>query len=317
MDDVKWKRVEQLDGLPRELVELHNELQEALDRKQDTDRVQHLGENVYAQYNKWSLDRDAAKGLPVTITREESRSVAHHALDALRNEFAVCVTRQPGIGKTRGSMMYAIQTLLHRGAAVLYVGYKSKGMLLFLPGNDRKYRVWSGSSDQFGLTTFLRDNRVVAVIDPPEEGSYSSMGECRILKFVSNNAELHFRNWVKDGILLVTFMPTIKQVVVMTPILWNDATSPHPWQHSKLNTLEVKMVEIEKRIELVGPIPRLVFNSRLFVNAVERCEQGAEEAAMTVSDRNIFKALRGRYRALIEKYPASASSSLFFSGLEQ
>lgn len=69
------------------------------------------------------------------------------------------------------------------------------------------------------------------------------MGECQVLKFESNDAELHFRNWDEDGILLVMFMPTIKQVVIMTPILWNDATIPHPWQHGKLNTLEEKMVE--------------------------------------------------------------------------
>lgn len=33
---------------------------------------------------------------------------------------------------------------------------------------------------------------------------------------------------------------------------------------------------------------------------------------MTVSNSNIFKAFRGRYRTLIKRYPASASSHLFF-----
>lgn len=84
------------------------------------------------QYNKWAVDRDAAKGSPATTTREENRSVAHHALDALQSEFAGCVTGQPRIGKNRGYMTYAIQTLLHRGVAVLYVGYKSNKMLMFL-----------------------------------------------------------------------------------------------------------------------------------------------------------------------------------------
>eukprot|EP00177_Eucheuma_denticulatum_P002706 GFKZ01004864.1.p4 GENE.GFKZ01004864.1~~GFKZ01004864.1.p4 ORF type:complete len:117 (+),score=18.35 GFKZ01004864.1:1905-2255(+) len=116
MDDVKWKRAEQLDGLPRELVDLHEELQEVLAIKGDSSvahqegcRVEHLGHGVYVQHNVMALDRDAAKGSLATITREESRSVVHHALDALRSEFAVAVTGQPGIGKTRGSMMYAIQ----------------------------------------------------------------------------------------------------------------------------------------------------------------------------------------------------------------
>lgn len=113
------------------------------------------------------------EGKTASITTEERLSCVYHALDALQNIFRVAVTGQPGIAKTRGSMMYAIQCLLHRQAAVLYVGCKTEKMLLFLPNEDGKYRVLSGNP----------------VIDTPEEGPYSSMGECRVLKFVSNNAE--------------------------------------------------------------------------------------------------------------------------------
>lgn len=62
--------------------------------------------------------------------------------------------------------------------AVLYVGFKSREMFLFLPGEDGKYRVWSGSTDKFGESRLNKEQRVVAVIDPPEGGSYSSMGKC-------------------------------------------------------------------------------------------------------------------------------------------
>lgn len=55
----------------------------------------------------------------VTINREESSSVVYHALDALKESSKFCVTRQLEIGKTRGCMMYAIQALLYKRAAVL------------------------------------------------------------------------------------------------------------------------------------------------------------------------------------------------------
>lgn len=312
LDEVKWIRDKDLDSLAQELVELYTDLQAALDAKRDWDRVEHLGHGVYAQQNKLSIDRDGSEGSPVTITREESRSVVHHALDALQSRYAVCVTGQPGIGKTRGSMMYAIQTLLHRQAAVLYVGYKSRKMLLFLPTAGGKYRVWRGNAEKFGESRFIQEPRVVAVIDPPEEGPYTSMGECRVLKFVSNNAERHFRNWEKDGVLLVTSMPTERKIIVMTQILWDEDKSPHPWQRGKLCTLEQKMTEIGKRAELVGPIPRLVFDSDSFGKAIIECLSGAFQAANVVSDSELYEALHGRYSPYLAKHPASASCRLFF-----
>lgn len=86
--------------------------------------MEHLWHGVHAQCNEYSLDRDAQKGSPTTITREESRSVVTHALDAMKSNFAVCITGQPGIGKKGGCMMYDIQDLINQGGAGLYFGYK-------------------------------------------------------------------------------------------------------------------------------------------------------------------------------------------------
>ncbi|PXF44624.1 hypothetical protein BWQ96_05619 [Gracilariopsis chorda] len=205
-----------------------------------------------------ALDRGSERGLPVVITREESRSCVHHALDALQNEFSVAVTGQSSLGKTRGSMMYAMQTLLYRKSAVLYIGYKSEKMMLFLPREDGTYRVWRGNTFDSSRSLFKQDQSLVAVIDPPEEGMYSSKGMCRVLKFVSNNAEKNFRNWEKDRILLVTSMPTDRELMAMTQVLWDEDKTPHPRHLDTLSTMKEKMTEIKKRIELVGPIPRLV-----------------------------------------------------------
>ena len=201
--------------------------------------------------------------------------------------------------------------LLHRNAAVLYVGYKSDEMLLFLPGDDDKYRDWRTRAIKFRDTNLALDPRIVAVIDPPEKGMYSSMGKCRVLKFVSNNAEKHFRNWEKDGILLVTSMPSTEEVVAMTSVVWDIEKTPHPWQHSKLETLEERISEVEKRIELVGPIPRMVFSSSLFRRAIADCRSSARKAAETITDLELCKAMRGKYTPFIEKHPMSLFSKLF------
>lgn len=177
--------------------------------------------------------------------------------------------------------MYAIQNLLYRKSAVLYVRHKSRDMVLSSPREDGIYRVWRTRALQFDATRLQDDRRVVAVIDSPGKGPYSSMGSCRILKCVSNNAEKQFRNWENDGILLVTSMPTDKEVLAMTQFLWDEDKTPYPWKIDELNTLEKQMVEIEKKIELIGAIPLLMFNSRLFGNAIKQGRQGATEAAET------------------------------------
>lgn len=88
-----------------------------------------------------SLDGDAQKGLSASTTREESRCVVNHALEALKTELAFCVTGEPGIRKICCCIMYVILALLHRGTAVLYVVYRPKKMLIFLPGEDENSRV--------------------------------------------------------------------------------------------------------------------------------------------------------------------------------
>lgn len=168
---VDWIRANEYDALANEMVEMYGELQKALDGKRHKHCLEHLGHGVYAQEIKYGLDRDAVRGSPVTITREESRGVVEHALDVLKSHFAVCVTGQPGIGKTRGCMMYAIQALLYQRAAVLYVGYKSKKMLLFLPEEEGSSLLWSTKANKFDDSFLTLDKRVVAVMDPPEEGS--------------------------------------------------------------------------------------------------------------------------------------------------
>lgn len=88
-----------------------------------------------------------------------------------------------------------MQDPVYRQAAVLYMGYTSRKMLLFLPQRDGEDEMWRTTSTNFDQIKFQDDADVVAFIDVPEEGPYASIGECRILKFVLTDAEKHVRNW--------------------------------------------------------------------------------------------------------------------------
>lgn len=142
------------------------------------------------------------------LTRSKSISVANHALEALHGRYAVRITGQPGIGKTRVSMVYAIQTFLYSKSALVYFGFKLRILLFFFPTEDDNYHVWRTKSLNFEATRFQDDAQVADFIDAPDEGPYCSMVEFRPLNFVSKSAGNHFKNRINDGILLGISMPT-------------------------------------------------------------------------------------------------------------
>lgn len=135
-------------------------------------------------------------------------------------------------------MTYAIEVLIHRWAVLVHIDSKSGKMLLLLSEEDGTYWIWSAGYFDHERTRLKHDNRVVPIIDPPEDRHYFSHGECRIFKFVSYNAKIHFRNWTKYGVLLVTSIRSEREVVAMTKVLWNEENAPHPGQRSEFNTLQ-------------------------------------------------------------------------------
>lgn len=128
---------------------------------------------------------------------------------------------------------------------------------------------------KFRESTLIQKQCVIAVIHPPKDGTYLSIGMCQVLNFMSKNAENHFRNWEKDGILLVKSMPTEKEIIAMSTVLWDDEKFLHPWQNDICSLHEEKLTEIRNRIELIGPISRL-FSSDLLGKAIVRCLQDTE-----------------------------------------
>lgn len=52
-------------------------------------------------------------------------------------------------------------------------------MVLLLSREDGTYRILSASTTEFGKSWLLHEERVVAIIDPAEQGDYVSTASCR------------------------------------------------------------------------------------------------------------------------------------------
>lgn len=75
--------------------------------------------------------------------------------------------------------------------------------------------------------------------------------------------------------------------------------------------MKQKMSEVEERIELVGAIPRLVFDSDLFLRAISDFRGSAREAAESLSDTDLYEAMLGKYSPFVGKHPVSTTGKLF------
>ena len=184
-------------------------------------------------------------------------------MDDPRNKRKVTCVGQAGIGKTRGGLAYNLQLLLWCGEAVMRVGYKNDKAFLFLPDEHGVYKVWRTDSSAWSLSELAKDARTYALIDPPEAvgAVYKDSADCHVIKYASNNAAKHYKNWRKDGMLLFTDMPSEAEVLVVIPYLWTEDT-PFPSQH--FDTDEAKEKEITKRCQLIGCVLRIVFNHENF-----------------------------------------------------
>ena len=226
---VEWLRDQQMDAYANELIVLHGGSLELEDRRATTGlqvgekssngRVSHIGEGVFVEENTSSIDPDSKVSLP-TITRPDQRETARLAVSTVdnpRNKPKVTVVGQAGIGKTRGGLAYNLQLLLWRGEAVMRVGYKDEMVFLFLPDEHGVYKVWRTGSSTWSDSELAKDARTYVLIDPPEAAGavYKDSPRCHVIKYASNNAAKHYKNWEKDGMLLVTAMPSEAEVLAI------------------------------------------------------------------------------------------------------
>ncbi|KAJ8600955.1 hypothetical protein CTAYLR_006310 [Chrysophaeum taylorii] len=273
-----WTRREDLDRFAAEIIELHGmccALEENFDAKIGGE-VQHAGYGVLVQKPSIAIDYDSVQSKNnAVITRKEQRSVARHAIDATESSKDVIVVGDPGIGKTRGSMFFAMQELLAQNKTVMRVGFKESKIILFKPGAPGNYEVWvrSGAST-WDVTDAASDPEAFVLIDPPEKRPYPDMAECRTIKFASNNANEHYPNADKDKIVLVTAPPTKDELCAMVPTLWTAKTAPG----ETFDTLKSKEDEILRRALLVGCAPRYVFNKAKFLARARIIGRHAKDA---------------------------------------
>ena len=167
--------------------------------------------------------------------------------------------------------------------------------------------MWWTEAELWGRSLLAFDIRTYALIDPPESGLYRDVADCHVIKWASNNEEKHYKNWEKDGHLLVTAMPTLEEVAVMVPILWTDAT-PFPGQ--KFATLEAKVEEIKKRCSVCSPMLRPVFNYKLFAIHMDRIVLEANTSGMTMPIEMLKDYFKGKQTNSVG-HPSSVSSVMF------
>ncbi|KAJ8602316.1 hypothetical protein CTAYLR_007706 [Chrysophaeum taylorii] len=273
-----WNRRRDLDQFAAEVVELHQTccaLENDWDAEGLHEKVQHAGHGVLVQEPSIAIDKDSQDSKNnAVITRIEQRSVARHAIEAANERRHIIVVGDPGTGKTRGSMFFAMQELLAANKTVMRVGFKESQIILFEPNNNEgKYEVWTRQgADAWHDTDLARDREVFVLIDPPERGDYADMARCCTIKFAPTDEEQHYKNAEKDKIVLVTGPPTKEELCAMIPTLWTADTAPG----NNFDSLESKKKEILQRALLVGCAPRYVFGERKFLERARSVKAVAE-----------------------------------------
>ena len=326
-----WERVEHMDVYAAELLKAHRaaaELEEvevnsgkelAPGTLSSCGNVEHLGAGVFLEPNTPPIDPDSAgRGGPATLTRRETRFMARASVDAVldkRSNGKAVVVGQPGTGKSRGGITATIQELMFRGYNVLRVGYKDGKVYHFKPGDDSEQytvRLLEGDISQWANSRPAKDPNTVAVIDPPEKTSdYRDYAPCKIIKYASNNSQNHFRNIHKDGVLLITAMPTAAETAAAAQYLWNPNTTPKPGDLVD-PPLEEKVEEVLRRAGLVGHCWRQLFSWTDFHEQVAHIREEAETKAVAFTPAQLQKFYLGRITAGVEVHTADASSRMFF-----
>ena len=319
---VLWFRAPEMDAFAAELLNLHGgslELDALGDsvqvgQKSSNGIVEHVGEGVYVEENTIAIDPNSKISLP-TITRLDQRETARLALDTVdnpNNPPKVTVVGQAGIGKTRGGLTYTLQQLLWRGEAVIRVGYKDEKAFLFLPDEDGVYKVWRTKASAWSDSELAADARTYALIDPPEAKDvvYKDSASCHVIKWASNNAAKHYHNWEKDGMLLLTAIPSEAEVLAMIPFLWTELT---PFPDQRVATAEAKVEEIRKRCALVGCVLRIVFNHEFFQSHLLKVVAESKTLGMKM-DPALLKCYYDGTMTTADGEASSVSSKMYLIG---
>ena len=322
----KWKRAKEMDNYAVELIRAHQgslELEEEykssgnyfdVGAESSNGAVVHLGAGVFLEKDTPGIDDDSRrKQNSATITRVDLRAVANDALEQFKEPTEarnVAVVGYPGTGKTRGGLTYALQTLLWRGETVLRIGYKEKRVYAFLPNENGAYEVWSTDILFWDISDIAASGTAYALVDPAEGEPYTSIAPCKTLKFASNNAKKHYENFDKFGKLLIAAMPTVNEMLAMTPVLWNEKTTPIT-SNAFFQGIEAKKDEVRDRCALVGCSPRAVFSGDHFEKSLAEIIKMANDVAKESRTKTLANLYFGERTFSTDKDASSITSRLY------
>ena len=237
--------------------------------------VVHIGEDILALGMTVGIDTDSIESeVKAIFLRKEQREAACIAVDAEEARRKVVVTGSPGAGKTFGLMAAVVAEELLRGKTVVRVSHSPGVMHLLVPkkadDGDIIVEAWSApfsGNRLFDGTGLMLDDRVVAVVDPPEGGHKGSLiaAICRVILVPSDNRDRHYLNWYKNGVVFYVDPPTLEEAEKHSFFMWSSKSQAPT---TTLLTGDDLYKEIRRRILIVGPFPRYILGWDYFKERV-------------------------------------------------
>lgn len=102
------------------------------------------------------------------------------------------------------------------------------------------------------------------VIDPPEDGSYASMGMCRIDKYMLQTKKKTFQKRGKERYSHDSVDAFCSGSICHYTSLWEEDKTPRPWHRGKIYTGKRRRLESTKDLSLLEHL--MILSSTLFVN---------------------------------------------------
>jgi hypothetical protein len=249
--------------------------------------------------------------IPV-ITRRETRDVCRTAVACLFKPWnksirRVAIVGNPGIGKSRGAMMFTLQLLLVERATVVLLAYKKERAYLFVLVPNGDWVVKSVLIDDPVVKSTLQIQDVVCLIDPPEEGNFIQRMDSYMILFSSLNSK-KINNFDKDGDLIYMSMCSNEELCAMIPVLWNNASSDTSQPLLDSKNIELIQKEVKKRSLLVGGVPRYVFNYSTFSKRCVSIYNAMSTEVDKLTPLGVFQQIVAMQKALV----GNSSGKFFF-----
>ena len=219
--------------------ELLNAKTELIPIENSKSTILHIPMTTYLQENeKTSPDifvRECQIELWEEVLRYHEGELNNHSI----------VTGNPGIGKSR-SMSYFLRLLLSKKKPVVYEAKKDNTAIVFIPQNDRSYKVWITYNFQPESCSLLNDLNNYYLIDPKTPDDPVHVSAHTVLCASPNKA--HYKEFFKIMNSDMWCMP-----------VWTKEELKAVKSYFKINGKELSDKELESKYYIFGGRIRYIY----------------------------------------------------------